>query len=133
MTDTPRKTIHTYKHIRQQPSGLNPDCINYESCNAAIKFITDNHLELAQSPNGFYLRTLAPNGPERTTADSYRDALSTYLSGNSLHHFAEAANGLASALDSDEMYPIQGFSTLTRMQTIARIQLGTIKEGPRRG
>lgn len=135
MTETPKKII-TEPHLIQ---GLIPDAVNFEMCHLATRYLTDGLLGLRQQKSGFYcLEILDPNGPEQQTAQGYKDFLGQLFIGNGgnagkpLRNYAKGLNELAMVFDSPEIHPIKGYGTLTRMQVLRGIQLGTIKEGPER-
>ncbi len=127
-----RKWMHNFSaRPSVKISGLNPDTVSLAICNQAIQFLSDGLVHLSEVDGFVLCIPVNSNNYENLAVEKFRQKIFSLLPKlnsecRTPKDFAEAANKYAASLD--ELTPISGYGTLSRLETLSRLQKGTIVE-----
>lgn len=105
-------------------SGLNVTTARFDDCNEAVKFLSDGEVELAQGEAKLWFKAQSTWNAEVFLTKLMMNLPGGFSAKRTISDYATALNTLAT--DMDNAIPIAGFGVLTRMETLRRIQLGSI-------
>jgi hypothetical protein len=105
-------------------TGLNVAAATVDACNEAVKFLSDGEVELAHGEARLWFKAQSTWNAEVFLTNLMNSLPSGSSTKRTIADYATALNLLATNMDNT--IPMSGFGVLTRMETLRRIQLGSI-------